>query len=60
MTHTQRKWKFGNTSEGEKMILDENDRYVGSVQIHQTPRNMGLLDEDRRLDNAKRIVYTHQ
>ena len=34
------------------MILDKNNDYVGSIQISQTPRIMGLYDEPRRLANA--------
>ena len=52
------KYKLAKFSEyhGHQMILDQNDNYVATVQVYQTPRNMGLYDEGRRLDNAELIV----
>lgn len=41
-------WKFGNTGPEQRMILDANDQYVASVQIFQTPRQMGSWQEPQR------------
>lgn len=32
-------WKFGNTREGEKIILSANEKYVCSVQIRRSPND---------------------
>ncbi len=52
--HTPRPWGFGNTGEGKRLILGANGTgpYVCSVQIHQTPRRMGMMDEEEREANA--------
>ena len=55
-THTKGPWKFGNTTSDQKLILgDISERYVCSVQIWQTPRRMGLIDESEREANAQLI-----
>lgn len=52
--HTPGPWGFGNGREGERLILGDNGNgnYVGHVQIHQTPRAMGMWDEEEREANA--------
>lgn len=57
MKHTPGPWGFGNTHEGQRLILGENgnDRYVCNVQIHQMPRYMGMMDEEEREANARLI-----
>lgn len=55
--HTPAPWGFGNGREGERLILGDNGNgnYVAHVQIHQTPRAMGMLDEEEREANARLI-----
>lgn len=53
--HSKGPWKLFD--EGNLiMILSKNEKYVCDVQIHQTPREMGLHEESERLANAKLIV----
>jgi hypothetical protein len=56
-THSQLPWKFRNTSDDQKMILSENEKYICSIQIWQTPRRMGYDMEEERLANAAFIVH---
>jgi hypothetical protein len=51
-------WGFGRTSDDQRIILgdDGKGRYVCNVQIHQTPRAMGLYAEEEREANARLIV----
>ena len=49
-------WKFGNTGQEQRMILDANDHYVASVQIFQAPRHMGEWQEKQREANAAFII----
>ena len=55
---TKGPWGFGNTSDDQRIILGDNGsgRYVCNVQIHQTPRRFGLLDESEREANATLIL----
>jgi len=57
MNHTPSPWGFGNGRDGERLILGQNGsrNYVCNVQIHQTPRHMGILDEEEREANAQLI-----
>lgn len=55
--HTPGPWVFGRTSDDKRLILGEGaTRYVATVQIHQTPRKMGLWMEDEREANARLIA----
>jgi hypothetical protein len=56
--HTPGPWGFGNTDEDKKLILGDNGKgnYVCSIQIYQTPRRMGLWQEEERLANARLIA----
>lgn len=55
--HTPTPWNFGTTAPHQRIILGgDNRRYICNVQIHQTPRANGLLDEDEREANAAFIV----
>jgi len=57
MKHTPGPWIFGRTGDDKRLILGGPYRsYACSVQIHQTPRHMGLDDEPIREANAARIV----
>lgn len=38
------------------MILDGDGKYVANVQIYQTPRHMGELDEPKRESHAEYIT----
>lgn len=51
-------WGIGNTSPDQRMVLGENGegRYVCSVQIWQTPRAFGLIEEPQREANAAFIA----
>jgi len=54
--YTKGPWEFGNTTNDKKLILGGTSRdYVCSVQIWQTPRRMGLIDEPEREANAQLI-----
>jgi hypothetical protein len=54
--HAPTPWKFGNTGPEQRMILDANDNYVASVQIFQTPRQMGEWQEQQREASAAFIL----
>lgn len=49
-------FRFGNTGDEQKMILDADGKYVANIQIHQTPRSMGTYDEQRRLACANLLL----
>lgn len=51
-------WGNGRTGEEQRLILSRGGkgRYVCNVQIFQTPRHMGLWEEDSREANARRIA----
>lgn len=54
--HTPGPWRFGNASEDQRLVLGEDGGYVCNVQIYQTPRYMGQLDEPEREANALLIA----
>lgn len=55
--YTPTPWVFGNTAGDKKLILGgTSERYICSVQIWQTPRRMGFIDEPEREANAKLIL----
>ncbi|BBU58552.1 hypothetical protein KU6B_48170 [Mameliella alba] len=55
---TEGPWGYGRTGEEQRLILSQGGkgRYVCNVQIFQTPRHMGLWEEDSREANARRIA----
>ena len=49
-------WRFGKTGPEQMMLLNKNGKYAASIQIYQTPRHYGEIDEERRAASAKRII----
>ena len=57
--HTPGPWVFGNTTEDKRLILGGESRdYIATIQIHQTPRRMGLWEEPTREANARLIAQS--
>lgn len=56
--HTKGPWGFGKTGEDSRLILGKGGKgnYVCRVQIHQTPRQYGMIYESEREANARLIA----
>lgn len=56
--HTPGPWMLNGEGDDPEVIITggPSDSYVCSVQIHQTPRSMGMWMEDERRANAEFIA----